>query len=119
MTNVPQTQQAIESADATACPPSRAETERGFSISMIISGIRCTLTYVILPFVTPLIGIAPGVGPALGLTLGSVAIVANVISMRRFWRARHPWRRPVTVIHVAVIAFLVVMMTNDLIELIS
>jgi hypothetical protein len=86
---------------------------------MIISGIRCTLTYVILPFVTPLIGIAPGVGPALGLTLGLVAIAANVASMRRFWRAQHPWRRPVTVIHVVVIAFLAVMMANDLIELIG
>ena len=88
-------------------------------MSMIISGIRCTLTYVILPFVTPLIGIAPGVGPALGLTLGSVAIAANIMSMRRFWISRHPWRRPVTVIHVAVITFLTVMMTNDLIELIG
>ncbi len=86
---------------------------------MIVSGIRCTLTYVILPFVTPLIGIAPGVGPVLGLTLGSVAIAANLMSMRRFWRAEHPWRRPVTAIHVAVIAFLAVMMANDLVELIG
>lgn len=119
MTNVPQTEQAARSADAAACPPSRTEAERGFSVSMIISGVRCTLTYVILPFVTPLIGLAPGVGPALGLTLGSIAVAANVMSMRRFWRAQHPWRRPVTVIHVAVIAFLAVMMTNDLIELLG
>lgn len=104
-----------------ACPPqpSRAETERGFSLSMVISGIRCTLTYVVLPFVTPLIGIAPGVGPGLGLTLGSIAIAANVVSVRRFWRAQHPWRRPVTAIHLAVIAFLAVMMANDLSALLS
>ena len=30
--------------------------------SMIVSGVRCTLAYVVLPFVAPLIGLAPGVG---------------------------------------------------------
>ena len=104
-----------------ACPPQpgRRETERAFSISMIISGIRCTFTYVLLPFVTPLIGVAPGVGPALGLALGTIAVVANIVSMRRFWRARHPWRRPVSAIHLLVILFLAVMMTNDLLELLA
>ena len=105
-----------------ACPPQpgRRETERAFSISMLVSGIRCLLTYVVLPFVTPLVGIAPGVGPVLGLNLGTVAIVANVYSVRRFWRAAHPWRKPVTAIHIGVIAFLIVMMTNnDLLELIG
>ena len=86
---------------------------------MVVSGIRCVLAYVILPFVTPFLGLAPGVGPVLGLTLGTVAIAANVYSIRRFWRAEHPWRRPVTVIHIGVIAFLLVLMTNDLLELVA
>jgi hypothetical protein len=86
---------------------------------MVISGIRCTLAYVVLPFVTPLIGLHPSVGPPLGLVLGAVAIAANVVSMRRFWRARHRLRRPISAIHVAVIVLLLVMMTNDLRELLA
>ncbi len=117
------TQPGIESEAAVgpACPPqpSRKQTERAFSVSMVVSGLRCVLTYVILPFVTPFLGLAPGVGPVLGLTFGTVAIAANVYSIRRFSRAEHPWRRPVTAIHIGVIAFLLVLMTNDLLELVA
>jgi uncharacterized membrane protein len=44
------------------------------------------LTYVALPFLLPLLGFAPGIGPILGITIGIVAIAANVYSMRRFRR---------------------------------
>lgn len=60
------------------------QTQRAFSLSMLVSGIRCILAYVVLPFVTPLIGFAPGVGPALGIPIGAVAVAANAISMRGF-----------------------------------
>lgn len=93
--------------------------QRGFSRSILISGIRCVLTYVILPFVTPLIGLAPGVGPTIGLIVGTVAIAANVFSIRRFWRADHRWKKPVTVLHSAVIGLLVVLLYLDLTQLLS
>lgn len=111
------------SADAASVeqpvPPvvSAVQPERAFSISIVVSAIRCTLTYVILPFVTPLIGLAPGVGPVLGITIGTIAIAANVYSLRRFWRVGHRWRRPITVLHVGVIILLVVLIAFDLNEL--
>lgn len=104
-------------SNASLDPPEGAE--RLFSISMLISGIRCTLAYVVLPFVTPFLGLATGVGPLLGLGIGAVAIGANVYSLRRFWRAGHRWRRPITVLHVAVIAFLLVLIALDVNELIG
>lgn len=93
--------------------------QRAFSISMVISGIRCVLAYIVLPFVTPFLGLAPGVGPGLGLGIGAVAIAANVYSLRRFWRLNHRWRKWITVLHVGVIAFLLVLMALDTAELIS
>lgn len=93
------------------------KAQRAFSISMIISGIRCAIAYVILPFVTPFLGLAPGVGPGLGLGIGAIAIGANVFSLRRFWRVNHPWRKWITVLHVGVIAFLLVLMALDTVEL--
>lgn len=98
---------------------SLSEAQRAFSLSMVVSGIRCVLAYVILPFVTPFLGLAPGVGPVLGLGIGAVAITANVFSLRRFWRVKHPWRRWITVLHVAVITFLLVLMGVDTAELMS
>ncbi len=93
--------------------------QRGFSTSVVISGIRCTLTYVILPLVAPFIGLAPNVGPTIGLTVGVVAIAANVFSIRRFWRADHRWKVQATVLHCAVLALLAVLMVLDLRELLG
>ena len=109
-------------ADITRAPEGTItlnKAQRAFSTSMIISGIRCVLAYVVLPFATPFIGLAPGVGPGLGLIVGTVAIAANVYSLRRFWRLRHPWRKWITVLHVAVIAFLAVLMVIDAADLIG
>ncbi|MEM9565024.1 MAG: hypothetical protein AAGA93_20540 [Actinomycetota bacterium] len=93
--------------------------QRGFSRSVVISGIRCTLTYVILPLVAPFIGLAPNVGPAIGLSVGTVAIAANVYSIRRFWRADHRWKVHATVLHCAVLVLLAVLMVLDLRELLG
>lgn len=106
-------------APTTRQRPRSATTERTFSISILISAVRCTLTYVVLPFVAPLIGLAPGVGPALGIVIGVVAIVANAYSIRRFWRAGHRWRKPVTVIQGGIIVLLVVLVANDLADLLG
>ena len=104
-------------SERPAPPAALSNAQRSFSVSMLVSGIRCVLAYVILPFVTPLLGIAPGVGPGLGIVIGSVAIAANLFSMRRFWVLRHPWRKPITALHVGVISFLLVLVTIDLAQL--
>lgn len=93
--------------------------QRVFSVSMLVSGIRCAFAYVLLPFATPFLGLAPGVGPTLGIVVGLVAIGANVFSMRRFWRLRHPWRKPVTVLHVGVIGLLLVLLALDISRLVG
>ena len=90
-----------------------ARAERAFSVSMLISAVRCTLSYVVIPFLAPLAGFARGVGPALGISIATVGIAANVYSMRRFWRADHRWRRPVTVLHVVMIGVLLVLIAVD------
>lgn len=107
-------------AAGPACAvPSRRDAERGFNVSILVSGIRCTLSYVVLPFVAPLIGLAPGVGPALGLTIGTVAIVANVVSLRRFQRSDHRLRRPAMAVHAGVLGLLAVLMVVDGIALVG
>lgn len=63
---------------------------------MLISAVRCTLTYVIFPFVAPAVGFATGVGPVVGLVIGSFAIVCDVFTIRRFFAVDHRWRWPVS-----------------------
>lgn len=108
--------QLVDGAAESAVAEEEA-AQRTFSISIVVSAVRCLLTYVVLPFVTPFLGLASGVGPVLGIVIGVVAIVANVVSIRRFWRARHPWRKPVTVVHVGIIALVSVLIGIDVADL--
>ena len=110
--------------DVTTSPiacerPDTRTTERVFGWAMVISGIRCSLTYVVFPFVAPLAGFAPGVGPTIGVTIGAIAIVSNVIGYRRFKSSNHRWRTPAMVTHVGMIGLLVALIAIDGYALIS
>lgn len=91
--------------------------ERTFSISLVVSAIRCTLTYVLIPWVFPLLGVASGVGPVVGIVIGTAAIVANVVSIRRFHRADHRWKWPMTAINGGIIVLLVILVVVDITRL--
>ena len=85
-----------------------------FQKSMLISAVRCTLTYVVFPFVAPAIGFATGVGPWVGLLIGTVAIVCDVFTVRRFFAADHKWRWPFTAVAGSVIVLLAVLLVQDI-----
>ncbi len=89
------------------------EAERVFSKSVVISGIRCVLTYVIFPFVAPLVGLTASTGAVVGVIIGTVAIVFNVLSIRRFFKADHPYKWWASALNAAVIILLVVLFFID------
>lgn len=109
----------MSTSDATITTPTAAgltrsdPAARAFSTSIVISGIRCVLTYVIFPWVLPLLHVANGVGPGVGFVVGTVAIWFNVASIRRFWRARHRWRWAVTALNGGVIVLLAILLVID------
>ena len=86
---------------------------RSLRFSILISAIRCTLTYVLLPFVAPFIGLAPGVGPAVGIPIALVALWANIASIKRHWHSDHRWKWPVSVLNVGIIVLLVILLILD------
>jgi hypothetical protein len=87
--------------------------------SLLISMARCLLTYIVLPFVAPVLGFATGVAPAIGIVVGTVAIVANVASVRRFWRSDHRYRWHYTTLASVIVAALVWLIVADVVELIA
>lgn len=112
--------------DQTAAPeagPSEPLDEstlyRSFNRSVVISGIRCILTYLVLPYLAPALGLAGNVGPGLGLAISAAAIAANLFTIRRFWLAQHRWRWLVTVVSSAVIVLLVVLAVGDVQAILS
>ena len=91
-----------------------AEARSAFQKSLFISTCRCMLMYIIFPFVLPAVGVARGVGPYIGLTIGVLAMVSIVYSIRRFWRADHSKRWHYTVFGAVIIAFLIYLAIKEL-----
>jgi len=94
------------------------QANRAFSLSMLISAVRCTLTYVVFPWVFPALHAGSGrIGPAIGLVVGATALASNVFSIRRFHRSGHRYRWPVTAINVAIIGLVSVLVARDIADL--
>ena len=96
-----------------------AEARSAFQKSIVITALRCIVMYLVLPFVLPIVGVASGVGPAISLVIGILAMIAIIYSIRRFWRADHPKRWHYTVFASVIIGFLVYLSIKDVIELTS
>jgi hypothetical protein len=104
---------AIPVEHDTADVASEAAT-RAFSTSILISAVRCTFAYVLFPWVLPAAGVAGGVGPVLGLVVGAVALIANAVSIRRFWVSNHRWKWPITVLNLSVIVLVSILVAKDI-----
>ncbi len=91
----------------------RTAAERAFSTSMLISAVRCLLTYIVLPWILPIVGVARGVSAQIGIPISVVAIVFNLLSIRRLWAANHRWRWQCTVIGSGIIVLLIILIIRD------
>ena len=109
----------VQSPAAAASDTSTADAESAFSKSVLVSAVRCTLTYVLIPFVFPLIGFGAGVGPWIGLPIGIAAIIANVVSIRRFHRSDHKWKWPMTAINVGILGLVTALVIIDLRDILA
>ena len=90
------------------------QVNRIFSVSILLSAFRCLLSYIFLPVVTPALGLAAGFGPALGIPIGILALVFDVLGIRRFWLADHRLKWPMTAVYVAVMAMVAVLLARDI-----
>ncbi len=92
---------------------------RMFSKSMVISGIRCMLSYIVFPWLLPVLGVTGTVGPLIGIPIALVAIWFNISSIKRFTKSDHQLKKLVLPINAAVIVLLVVLVVLDVVELVS
>ena len=93
-----------------------AAAHRIFSASILLSALRCLLSYIVFPIVTPLLGAAAGVGPAIGLPIGIAALIFDVRGIRRFWLADHRWRWPITALYSVVMVLVTVLVIGDIVH---
>jgi hypothetical protein len=90
-----------------------------FSFSIVLSALRCLLSYVVFPIASPALGLATGVGPAIGIPIALLALFFDVIGIRRFWVNDHRWRWAMTAIYAAVMVLVSALLVGDIVHLVS
>ena len=69
-----------------------AGAHRAFRWSILVTAIRCTILYVVVPILIPVVSIARVVAAPVSIALCIFALLNGVVSVRRFWTANHPSR---------------------------
>ncbi|ALJ18670.1 hypothetical protein [Microbacterium sp. No. 7] len=92
---------------------------RAFRTSIIVSAVRCLISYVAIPILIPITAISGAVVAPLSIALSLFAMVNGVISVRRFWISNHRHRWMYTWFMVVVFAVLIVALVFDINRLVT
>jgi hypothetical protein len=90
-----------------------------FRRSMVISTVRCTLTYLVFPFVLPALGLVTETGVVLGMVIGVLAITCDIFTIRRFFSVDHKWRWHFSAVAFTVICMLSVLLAQDIVHVLT
>ena len=94
--------------------PLPAPAQRALNFGILLSALRCTVQYLLLPFVLPWIGIAASIPPWITLVLSAVALLSLARNVRYLWRLHHARRWSYLSLALVVAAALVIFITVDL-----
>ncbi|MBV9282850.1 MAG: hypothetical protein JOZ41_22475 [Chloroflexi bacterium] len=72
--------------------PLPAPAQRALTFGLLLSALRCTVQYILLPFVLPWIGVAASIPPWVTLVLSGLALASIARNVRYLWRLRHARR---------------------------
>jgi hypothetical protein len=79
--------------------------------SLVFVAIRCTLQYVVLPFVLPFIGVSGGVSAIIAAAIDIVALGMIAYNIRRLWNTNWRWRY--LALSVVMISILLIFLYQD------
>ncbi|MBL3678975.1 hypothetical protein D3230_06645 [Leucobacter chromiireducens subsp. solipictus] len=95
------------------------DAHRNFRVAIIISGVRCLITYLLIPILVPIVGVAGVLAAPVGIVLCAIAVVNGVISVRRFWVSDHRGKWMYTWFMVFVFAVLAIALVSDITRMVN
>lgn len=78
-------------SQAASAPPLMQFGSVVIGIPLILTAIRCTLQYILVPFVLPLIGVSSAVSPWVNMAAGAVSISVILFNLKTLWNTS--WRK--------------------------
>ena len=91
---------------------------RSTTAAIVVSGIRCIITYLLIPVLAPVIGISHAASAPVTIALSVLAIVMGITGVRRFWMADHRARWAYTTFIAVIVALLIVGIVLDVASMI-
>jgi len=76
-------------------PPTPEAVKRGDRLltgSVIFVSVRCTLQYIVLPFLLPLAGLRGDLSAGISAAIDLIALAAIAYNVRRLWNTSWRWR---------------------------
>lgn len=87
---------------------------RAFRVSVVVSAVRCLITYLAVPLAVPALSLAGWVAAPVGIALCVLAVVNGIVAVRRFWLSDHRSRWMYTAFMGVVFAILTVAMYTEI-----
>lgn len=100
-------------------PIPESDTHRIFGTSILLSATRCLLSYIVLPIVLPVLGLAKGVGPIIGIPVAVLALSFDYLGIRRFWLADHHQKWLFTAVYAVVGIMVATLLIVDIVDLLG
>ena len=91
--------------------------ENALTFSLMFSGARCILQYVLLPFLLPVVGIAADATVPILLLINILAMASIFFSLRRFWTILYAHRWRYLVVALTALVLLVAFTIYDVVKL--
>lgn len=95
------------------------DAHRNFRVALIVSGVRCLITYLLIPILVPIVGVAGVLAAPIGIVLCAVAGVNGVISVRRFWVSDHRGKWMYTWFIAVVFLVLAIALVSDIARIVN
>lgn len=104
---------------STKDPSVVGDAHRAFRTSVVVSGVRCLISYILIPVLIPVINVAGVLSAPIGIALCAVAVVNGIVSVRRFWVSDHRSRWMYTWFMAVVFAVLAVALYADISRMVT
>ncbi|MBX3047386.1 MAG: hypothetical protein KF698_10350 [Anaerolineales bacterium] len=97
---------------AAPSPEQVKRSDRSMAGYLVFVAIRCTLQYIVLPFVLPFVGLSGSVSLIISIIIDVVALSVILYNIYRLWNTSWRWRY--IALSVLMISILAVFMVEDI-----
>jgi hypothetical protein len=96
-----------------------AGAHRAFRWAIVVSAIRCTISYVIIPILIPVLSVMGSLAAPITIALCVVALVNGWLGVRRFWVTDHRGKWGYTWFMALIYVISIVTIVHEIVKVVS